>query len=106
MNTNASILLRIGKICTVIALIGFLLLIISSLALEDAGLIVFFILSAFSAVAALVSNVALLVNGSERTGLLTVMLISNILLVICYACIILYFCFIVPAAVTETMNGG
>jgi hypothetical protein len=106
MNTNAPILMMISKICTSIALIFFLFMIISSLAMEDAGLFISFILSAFASFIALVSTVTLLIMGNERTGLLMLMLIANSLLVVLYICITLYVGFILPVAVNETLNGG
>ena len=106
MNTNAPLLVTISKICSMVSLIGFILLLISSVFLEDAGLVFFFIVSAFAALISLVASISLLAMGNERTGLLIVMLAGNVFLLLIYGCVLVYFGFFVPIGVSETLNGG
>lgn len=89
---------------SLVSLLSILFLIISSIALKDAGFVVAIIFSAAGSLVALFACIGLIMKGKGLEALAVFMMVANVIVLLIYTAIAIYIFFVVPVAVNEMMN--
>lgn len=97
-------LMSLCKAGSLVSLVSILFLIISSIALQDAGFIVAIIFSAAGSLVALIACIGLIMKGKGLAPLAVFLMVANVIVLLIYTAIAIYIFFVVPVALNEMMN--